>query len=87
MIGKVISGVLCALCLCTVGVAQTAYESTRDSLVAVELDSANGRPVTSRDDLTRAIEPLTPGAVAAVVADRRGTRITSDLIVGATHKK
>ena len=28
-----------------------------------------------------------PGAVAAVVADRRGTRITSDLIVGATHKK
>lgn len=45
MIGKVISGVLCALCLCTVGVAQTAYESTRDSLVAVELDSANGRLV------------------------------------------
>ena len=29
MIGKVISGVLCALCLCTVGVAQTAYESIR----------------------------------------------------------
>ncbi len=68
MIGKVISGVLCALCLCTVGVAQTAYESTRD-------------------DLTRAIEPLAPGAVAAVVADRRGTRITGDLVVGATHKK
>ena len=49
--------------------------------------SVNGRPVTSRDDLTRAIEPLVPGAVAAVVADRRGTRITSDLVVGAAHTK
>ena len=45
MIGKLISGVLCTLVLCTVGGAQTAYEQMRDSLVSVELDSANGRLV------------------------------------------
>jgi predicted metalloprotease with PDZ domain len=49
--------------------------------------SVNGQPVTSRDALTRAIDPLVPGAVAAVVADRRGTRIARDLVVGAAHTK
>lgn len=36
MIGKVVSGMLCALCLCTVGGAQTAYESLRDTLLRIE---------------------------------------------------
>lgn len=45
MIGKVVSGVLCALCLCTVGGAQTAYESMRDAITRIEIDSADGRLV------------------------------------------
>lgn len=49
--------------------------------------SVNGQPVKSREEVMRAIEPLAPGVVAAIVADRRGTRITSDLVVGAMHKR
>lgn len=45
MIGKVVSGVLCALCLCAVGGAQTAYESMRDAITRIEIDSAEGRLV------------------------------------------
>jgi hypothetical protein len=45
MLQRVFLGVLCALVLCTVGGAQTAYEQMRDSLVSAELDSANGRLV------------------------------------------
>ena len=45
MLRRVFLGVLCALVLCTVGGAQTAYEQMRDSLVSVQLDSANGKLV------------------------------------------
>jgi hypothetical protein len=38
MLQRVFLGVLCALVLCTVGGAQTAYEQMRDSLVSVQLD-------------------------------------------------
>lgn len=49
--------------------------------------SVNGQPVKSREEIMRAIEPLIPGAIATVVADRRGTRITSELVVGAANTK
>lgn len=45
MLYRMVLGVLCALCLCTVGGAQTAYEQVRNALTSVELDSANARLV------------------------------------------
>ncbi len=45
MIGKVLGCVIAVLSVCSVCSAQNAYESLRDSLQRVELDSANGRLV------------------------------------------
>lgn len=42
---NVVIVLLCAICLSTISNAQTAYESMRDSLMHIELDSANGRLV------------------------------------------
>ena len=49
--------------------------------------SINGQPIQSKADLTALAVALKPGAAISVVVDRRGTRRTCDVIVGAMHQR
>jgi S1-C subfamily serine protease len=49
--------------------------------------SINGQPIQSKADLTSLAVALKPGAAISVVVDRRGTRRTCDVIVGAMHQR
>jgi S1-C subfamily serine protease len=49
--------------------------------------SINGQPIQSKAYLTSLAVALKPGAAISVVVDRRGTRRTCDVIVGAMHQR